>query len=322
MKASLSELEAVAAVARHGGFRAAARELGASPSSVSQAISALEERLAVRLFNRTTRSVALSKAGERFVSEVAPALATIEAAVTNAGEQSGKLTGTLRLNMSPGAARMLMEPIILEYGRRHPTVEIDIVTDNALIDIVAQGFDAGVRLTEAVPADMVAAPIFPTLRSLVVGCPAYFEGRTRPIVPGDLLAHSCVRYRMASGRLYRWEFERHGESLLIDAPGTLTLDDSELLLNAALGGAGLAYVSEFSAAPHIAAGRLLAVLEEWTPPYPGVSLYFAQRRHMPARLRALIQVISDRNRELRHVEGAQQKRSRLTPEARVRNRRA
>ncbi|ASW08939.1 LysR family transcriptional regulator [Rhizobium sp. 11515TR] len=295
MKASLAELEAIAAVARHGGFRAAARELGMSSSALSHAVAALEERLSVRIFNRTTRSVTLSDAGERFVAEVAPALVAIDRAIENAGLSSGTISGTLRLNMAPGAAHMLLTPLILEYGRRYPDVEIEIVTDNALVDVIGKGFDAGIRIAEAVPTDMVAIPIIPTLRSLVVGSPAYFSNRPYPLVPGDLLRHRCIRARMASGKLYRWEFELHGQSILVDAPGSLTLDASDLMLSAALEGAGLAYISEASVAGHIAAGNLIAVLEDWSPPYPGLSLYFAQRRQMPARLRALIDLIREHN---------------------------
>ncbi|AYG68428.1 MULTISPECIES: LysR family transcriptional regulator [unclassified Rhizobium] len=295
MKASLAELEAIAAVARHGGFRAAARELGMSPSALSHAVAALEERLSVRIFNRTTRSVTLSEAGERFVADIAPALAVIDRAIEDAGGSSGSVSGTLRLNMAPGAARMLLVPLILEYGRRYPNVDVEIVTDNALVDVIGKGFDAGIRLAETVPTDMVAIPIVPTLRSLVVGSPAYFSNRPRPLVPGDLLQHRCIRARMASGRLYRWEFERHGQAILIDAPGSLTLDASDLLLSAALDGVGLAYISEASIADHIDAGNLISVLEDWSPPYPGLSLYFAQRRQMPARLRALIDLIRERN---------------------------
>lgn len=295
MKASLAELEAIAAVARHGGFRAAARELGMSSSALSHAVAALEERLSVRIFNRTTRSVTLSDAGERFVADIAPALAAIDTAIENAGISSATVSGTLRLNMAPGAARMLLVPLILEYGRRYPNVEVEIVTENALVDVIGKGFDAGIRLAEAIPTDMVAIPIVSRLRSLVVGSPGYFSDRPHPLVPGDLLQHRCIRARMASGRLYRWEFERRGQAMLIDAPGSLILDASDLLLSAALEGAGLAYISEASIADHIAAGNLISVLEDWSPPYPGLSLYFAQRRQMPARLRALIDLIREQN---------------------------
>ncbi len=154
MRASLIELEAVAGVARHGGFRAAARELGMSSSALSHAIAALEERLAVRLFNRTTRSVSLSAAGEQFLSEIAPALQTLEKAIENVGEHSDRPSGRLRLNMAPGAARILLQPLILEYSRRYPDVDIEIVTENALVDVIGKGFDAGIRLTEVISPDI------------------------------------------------------------------------------------------------------------------------------------------------------------------------
>ncbi len=293
-RASLVELEAVAAVARNGGFRAAARDLGMSSSALSHAIASLEERLGVRLFNRTTRSVALSAAGEQFVAEIAPAIGAIENAIENVGEHRTEPSGTFRLNTSLGAARMLLAPLILEYGRRYPRVEVEVVTEGALIDVIGQGFDAGIRLAEAVPPDMIAIPILPTLRSVVVGAPDYFDMRSRPVVPTDLLQHRCIRARMASGKLYRWEFERRGESMLIDVPGILTLDESSLMLEAAMAGAGLAYLAERAVAEDVMAGRLVTVLEDWTPPYAGLSLYFAGRRHVPAKLRAFIDLVRER----------------------------
>lgn len=293
-KGSLIELQAVAAVARVGGFRAAARELGLSSSALSHAIAALEERLGIRLFNRTTRSVALSAEGERFVAEIGPALAAIDNALENVGEHGSEPSGQLRINTSLGSARMVLAPLFLEYARLYPRVELEIVTEGALVDVTGQGFDAGIRIAEAVPPDMIAVPILPEIRSLVIGTPEYFETRGVPKVPADLYHHRCIRARMASGKLYRWEFERRGEAVLIDAPGTLTLDESGLMLEAALAGAGLAYIADLTVADHIAARRLKAVLEEWTPSYRGPCLYFSSRRHIPSRLRALIDLIRSR----------------------------
>jgi DNA-binding transcriptional LysR family regulator len=292
-RASLAELEAVATVARTGGFRAAARELGVSSSALSHAIAALKDRLHVRLFNRTTRSVALTAAGETFIAEVAPALAAIDGALENVREGSSEISGALRINTSRGAAVLLLQPLFLRYLSRYPRVELEIATEEALIDVLGHGFDAGVRLADTVPPDMIAIPILPTIRSVVVGAPAYFAGRKRPVAPADLMQHQCIRARMGAGKLYRWEFEKRGQTVLIDAPGALTLDESGLMLEAALAGAGLAYIGEPSAADHIAAGRLEVVLADWTPPYPGLSLYFAGRRHIPARLRALIDLIRE-----------------------------
>lgn len=294
MRASLVELEAVAAVARHGGFRAAARELGMSSSALSHAIAALEERMAVRLFNRTTRSVVLSAAGAQFLSEIGPALQTLERAIENVGEHADRPSGRLRLNMAPGAARILLQPLLLDYARRYPEVELEIVTENALVDVIGKGFDAGIRLTEAISPDMVAVPVISKMRSFVVGSPRYFEGRDKPVVPSDLSRHRCIQMRMTSGRLYRWEFEKRGETSVVDVSGHLTFDASDLILEAAVAGFGLAYLGEHAVAPHLAAGDLVPVLEDWSPSYPGLSLYFSQQRHMPSKLRAFIDLIRER----------------------------
>jgi DNA-binding transcriptional LysR family regulator len=297
-KTSLAELEAVSAVARRGGFRAAARELGVSSSAVSHAIAQLEDHLGVRLFNRTTRNVVLTEAGERFVAEIAPALAAIDGALENIGEQSTAISGVLRINTYRAAAKVLLRPLFLEYMRRHPRVELEIVADEALVDILAHGFDAGIRLRDAVPLDMIAIPIIPEIRSVVIGAPAYFVGRNPPVVPTDLMRHQCIRGRMGTGKMYRWEFEKGGKTMLIDVPGPLTLNETSLVVEAALGGAGLAYIGEPWVAEHIAAGELKMVLEDWSPSYDGLSLYFAGRRHIPARLRALIALIREQTPNL------------------------
>ena len=246
MRASQLELEAVVAVARHGGFRVAARELDMSSSALSHAVAALEARLGVRLFNRTTRSVALSAEGEQFVGEIAPALAAIRTAMERIDEHRAEPTGTLRLNLPLGAGRMILSPLISEYMRRYPRVAVDMVTEGAMVDIVGQGFDAGVRLEEFVPPDMIAVPITRPIRSIVVGSPAYFAGRKLPRTPADLAEHRCIRRRTGRGTIYRWEFEKRGEAIAIDVPGQLTLDDGDLMLQAALAGEGLAFLSDIA----------------------------------------------------------------------------
>lgn len=266
---------------------------GMSSSALSHSVAALEERLAVRLFNRTTRSVSLTSAGEHFVAEIGEALRLIEHAVDEIGAKASEPSGTLRLNTAPGAARLMLQPIILEYARRYPKVTIEVVTESALVDITGAGFDAGARLADAVPPDMIAIPVFPRLRMVVVGTPAYFKGRTLPTSPADLLDHQCIGMRLASGRIYRWEFERRGETVITDVRGNIIIDSTDLILAAALEGAGLAYVEEQGAAPYIASGRLIQVLDEWTPSFPGLSLYFAGRRHIPVKLRALIDLIRE-----------------------------
>lgn len=289
----LTELEAVLAVARQRSFRAAATELEMSTSALSHTVAALETRLGVRLFNRTTRSVSLSEAGEQFVASVAPALSAIRDAVEQASSRRLTPAGTLRINTSPGAARQVMTPLILEYLRRYPEMMVDIVTEGRLVDIVVDGFDAGIRLAESVPQDMIAVPFGLAQRLVVVGAPAYFARHAPPRSPGELLAHRCIRYRLASGAIWRWEFERHGESLDVDVQGPLTLDDSTLMLEAARAGVALAYLSDWNVAEDLAQGRLQCVLEDWTPPFDGLCLYYPGRRHVPAGLRALIELIRE-----------------------------
>ncbi len=288
----LIELDAVLAVARHRGFRAAATELGMSRSALSHAIAALEAKLDVRLFHRTTRSVSLTEAGEQFVSGVAPALGQIRDAMERAGSHRETPAGTLRLNTSAGAARQ-MEPIVFEYLRRYPDMTVDIVTEGRLLDIVAEGFDAGVRLAEMVPQDMIAVPLGPDQCFAVVGSPAYFARHPKPRTPADLARHRCIRSRLPSGGIYHWEFERHGETVAIDGEGPLILDEPNVMLAAARDGLGLAFLAEWNVAADLAAGSLVRVLKDWTLPFPGLSLYYPGRRHVPRSLRALIDLIQE-----------------------------
>ncbi|CUS44688.1 MAG: LysR family transcriptional regulator [Pseudomonadota bacterium] len=295
MKTGLTEFDAIVAVARLGSFRAAATELGMSPSALSHAIAALETRLGARLFNRTTRSVSPTDAGEQFIARIAPALGEIGEAIEGINSHRDTPAGMLRLNMSAGAARMILTPLILEYLRRYPDMNLMLVTEGRLVDVVGQGFDAGIRLAESVPQDMIAVPIGGQQQMLVVGSPDYFARHPKPLVPEDLLHHRCIRARMASGAIWHWEFERGGEDIAVDVPGSLILDEMTLMQEAVLAGTGLAYLSQWSVAEHIAAGRLIAVLEDWTPAYPGLCLYYPGRRHVPAGLRALIALIREMN---------------------------
>ncbi len=287
-KSGLNEFEAVVAVARRGNFRAAAAELGMSTSALSHAVAGLEARLGVRLFNRTTRSVALTEAGDQFVARVAPALGEIRGAMEGVNQHRDTPTGTLRINTSLGAAQHLLTPLFFAYMRLYPEMRVELVTENRLIDIVADGFDAGIRIAEAVPNDMISVPIGPDIRSGVVVAPSYLKDKKPPRVPADLMAHRCIRARMASGKIYRWEFERRGEVLTLDVPGVLTLDESSLLHEAALAGHGFAYLTDWTVAADVAAGRLVRVLEDWTPEFPGLCIYYPGRHHVPAGLRAFI----------------------------------
>jgi DNA-binding transcriptional LysR family regulator len=300
MKTSgLAELEAVLAVSRHRSFRAAASELNVSTSALSHSIAGLEARIGVRLFNRTTRSVSLSEAGAQFVQNVAPALSTIRDALEQAGSFRDTPSGTLRINTSVGAAHQAM-PVFIAFLQRYPDMKLDIVTEGRLIDIVVEGFDAGIRLLETVPQDMIAVPFGERQRFAVVGSPAYFSEHKRPRTPADLAAHRCIRSRMPSGSIYQWEFERHGQTVRIDGDGALTLDEPGMMLAAARAGLGLAYLTEWNVRADLVAGTLVRVLEEWTPPLDGLCLYYPGRRHVPAGLRALIDMIreyADANRK-------------------------
>ena len=284
----LLELNATVAVATHRSFRKAAAELGMSASALSHAVAALEQRIGVRLFNRTTRSVSLTPAGEQFLARVRPALQDIADAVEGANAFRDTPSGTLRLNTSEGAAQMILAPLILEFLRRYPDMRIDLVSEGRLVDIVADGFDAGFRLAEAVPLDMIAVPCGPRLRFAVVGSPGYFEGRAKPLVPDDLRFHTCIRSRYPSGAVMRWEFEKRGQKLALEVDGPLALDNGNLMLTAVLNGGGLAWLSEWSVRQHVAAGRLVPVLEDWMPEFEGMCLYYPKQRLVPAGLRAFI----------------------------------
>jgi DNA-binding transcriptional LysR family regulator len=291
LETGLFELNAVAAISAHRSFRAAATELGISPSALSHAIAGLEKRLGVRLINRTTRSVSLSQAGERFLARVSPALREIAGAMEDVNAFRDTPTGTLRINFKERAGHLILRPVVAKYLRLYPDMQVELTVEGRPIDIVAEGFDAGIRLAESVPQDMVAVPCGPDSRFIVVGAPSYFERKSVPRSPADLLAHECIRRRMPGGKLYRWEFEKRGEEMALDVPGRLTLDNDGLMIEAALEGLGLAFVSDWWVADYLGDGSLQAVLEDWTPPFPGLCLYYPRHRHMTAGLRAFVDLI-------------------------------
>jgi DNA-binding transcriptional LysR family regulator len=293
MRSGLTEFEAVLAVARLGSFRAAAADMEMSTSALSQSVASLEARLGTRLFHRTTRSVRLTDAGERFVADLAPAVAGIRDAIDRAGEDAATPSGTLRLNSSNGAARWVMLPFLIPYLQRYPNVHLDLVTEDRMIDIVREGFDAGFRTVDTVPGDMIAVPLGPPVRFAVVGSPVYFATHGRPQTPADLARHRCIRARMPAGHIYHWEFERHGEAVSIDVEGQMTLSQPDLMRDAARAGLGLTYLTEFNVSDDLAAGTLERVLEDWTPPFDRLCLYYPGRRHVPATLRALIDLIRE-----------------------------
>lgn len=287
-RVALNDLEAVLAVARRGSFRAAAIDLDMSTTALSHAIARLEANLGVRLFNRTTRSVSLSNAGRQFVEKVGPAVGDIHGAMEAVRSQRETPSGLLRINAAPTAARQIISPLVLEFLRRYPEMQVDIVTEGRLVDVVAAGFDLGVRVADLVPTDMIALSLGRPQRSAVVGSPDYFAQRPMPLVPTDLLGHDCIRVRLPNGALFRWRFQRDGETAQIDVPGRLILDEASLARTAALDGAGIGFFMEQDVLHDIAAGRLLRLLDDWTPATPGFCLYYPGRRNPSAGLQAFL----------------------------------
>jgi DNA-binding transcriptional LysR family regulator len=295
-KPTLADLTAFSAVAAHRSFRRAADALGVSRSSLSHAMLALERDLGVRLLNRTTRSVAPTEAGEALLVRLAPVLRDLDEALDAVADARGNPSGTLRINANESAARLLMQTVVPRFLERFPGMALDLVTEGRLVDIVEQGFDAGVRLGESIPRDMVAVRISDDLRFVVVAAPGYLAGRTAPVTPDDLRDHSCIRQRLPSGKRYRWEFSKRGQEVSVDVPGALTLDHNGLMVEASADGLGLAYVPESAARDWLDDGRLVTVLDDWCPFIPGMHLYYPGHRHVPAGLRAFIDVVKEINR--------------------------
>jgi DNA-binding transcriptional LysR family regulator len=291
--ASLADLKAFIQVAQQRSFQKAADALGVSRSSLSHAVKGLEQRLGVRLLHRTTRSVALTEAGEKLLQRLTPLLQDLDDALDAVSHGPEELAGTLRINASKGGARWLLEHVVPTFLQRHPHVELDLVSEGRLVDIVAEGFDAGVRLAESVPRDMVAVPFGGNVRFVAVASPAYVATFGRPGTPDELRSHRCIRQRMPSGKRYRWEFERGTQQLTLDVPGALSLDDNDLLIEAACAGLGIAYAPQSFARQALETGELVLLLEDWTPPCPGLCLYYSSYRHVPAPLQALIAIIRE-----------------------------
>lgn len=285
---SLAELDAVLMVARRGKFRTAALELGVSTTALSNAVGKLERSLGIRLFNRTTRSVSLTEAGQQFVAQIAPAVRDIHEAMDVARSQQATPSGTLRINAFPTAAREIFSWLVLPFLRAHPKVHIDIVTEGRLVDIVAGGFDLGVRSADLVPGDMIALPLGRARRNVVVGSPSYLKAHGTPMIPQDLAGHSCFRVRLPNGAIHRWPFEKDGESVHIDVEGAITLDEASLARTAALASVGLTLAMESDVRDDIKAGRLVCVLEDWTPILAPLSLYYPSRRNPTAAFKAFI----------------------------------
>lgn len=290
---ALTDLTAFAAIAARKSFRKAADELGVSPSSLSHTMKTLEERVGVRLLHRTTRSVSTTEAGESLLARLRPLLHELDEALEQVDVFRQGPKGMLRINTGEIGARILLRSTVPTFLARHPAMQLDLVTEGRLVDIVAEGFDAGVRLAEAVPQDMIAVRFGGEVRFVAVASPRYLQSRQAPRTPHDLHKHACIRYRMRSGKIYRWEFEKRGRSLAVDVNGPLTLDQDDLMVEAASDGLGIAFVSERVAALALKTGKVVLVLEDWCPRIPGLCLYYPGHRHVPAGLRAFVDVLKE-----------------------------
>ena len=286
----LTSLTAFVAVAEEKSFTRAAKRQSVSPSAISHAIRGLEETLGVRLIARTTRSVALTEAGEQLLDRLRPALKDLGESLQVVSGSRAKPVGRVRL-LIPRYAFSVIAPKLGELIRRYPDIILDITTDDSRRDIVADHFDAGIHFGEYIQKDMIAVRVSPDHRPAIVASPQYLQPRSRPKLPRDLLQHRCINFRHGDAGIYRWEFEKGRKSLSLAVNGPLVVEDEELVLRAALDGVGFAFISEHKVAAYLEAGSLVRVLEDWCQPFPGFFLFYPSRRQQTASLAAVISVL-------------------------------
>jgi DNA-binding transcriptional LysR family regulator len=289
-------LASFAVVAKERSFTRAAAKLGISQSALSQSIRGLEERLGLRLLTRSTRSVAPTEAGQRLLATIAPSFDEIESALVALKELREKPAGTIRITAGEHAAISVLQPALKQFLPDYPDITIEIIVDYGLTDIVADGYDAGVRMGEQVAKDMIAVRIGPDMRMAVVGSPSYFEKHPPPRTPQDLAAHQCINMRLPTyGGLFAWDLEKDGREINVRGDGQLVFNNLGMRLSSALDGLGLAYIPEDQAIPHIAAGRLIRVMEDWCPYFPGYHLYYPSRRHSSLAFSLLVDILRYRD---------------------------
>jgi DNA-binding transcriptional LysR family regulator len=285
-------LAAFAVVAKERSFTRAAAVLGVSQSALSQTVKTLEEQLGLRLLARTTRSVSPTAAGERLLRTVAPRLEEIGHELAAMSEMRDKPAGSIRITAGEHAAMTALQPSLARFLPNYPDITVEIIVDYGLTDIVAEGFDAGVRLGEQIAKDMIAVPIGAEMRMAVVGSPFYFKNHPAPKTPQDLTTHNCINMRMPTyGGLFPWEFEKRGREIKVRVEGQLVFNNIGLRVESALNGLGLAYLPEDQVLHHVAAGRLIRVLDDWCDPFPGYHLYYPSRRHASPAFRVLIDAL-------------------------------
>jgi DNA-binding transcriptional LysR family regulator len=297
VREDLGDLNAFMTVAEERSFTRAAARLGASQSALSHTIRRLEARLGVRLLTRTTRSVATTQAGNKLLATLAPALTSIGEELASLREMRDKPAGTIRITVSDHAARHVLWPALRRFLPHYPDIHVELSIDAGLADIVSDGFDAGVRLGEALAKDMIAVRISGEQRMAIVASPDYLEGRALPKQPQDIAAHRCINLRMPSaGTLYAWELEKGGREVRVKVDGQIAFNDMSMILGAALDGFGLACVMEDQALPHIGEGRLVRLLKDWCPAFPGYHLYYPSRRQPSAAFALLVEALRHRHR--------------------------
>jgi DNA-binding transcriptional LysR family regulator len=289
--AGTPEFAAFMAVAKHRNFRKAADERGVTAAALSHAIRRLETQVGIRLVQRTTRSVSLTDAGQMFYARLLAAFGEIDDALEALNDYRQTPVGTVKLNAPSSLAAFVLGPVLTPLVKRNPGLRIEVVTTDRLIDIVSAGFDAGIRFGERLSQDVIAVRVKAQPRLVVIGSPAYFSAHPVPQTPQDLNDHVCIRYAFPSGKIFNWEFRRGNETTLVEANGPLTVDDQELLVDAALGGAGIAFAWEHRVLPHLQSNRLIRCLDDWCPREDSLFLYYPSHRNVSAGLRAVIDAI-------------------------------
>jgi DNA-binding transcriptional LysR family regulator len=288
----MADLVAFVAVARQGSFVRAAAQIGVSPSALSHTMRRLEERIGVRLLSRTTRKVSPTEAGERLLRNIGPHFDNIRAEIDGLSELRDKPAGTIRITTGDHAAHTILWPALQKLLPEYPDIAVEVNIETGLTDIVADRFDAGIRLGEAIAKDMIAVRIGPDMRMAVVGTPTYFQGRKKPRIPHDLAEHQCINFRFpSSGGLYAWEFEKRGREVRVRVDGQLIFNGVEIVYEAVMAGFGLAFVPEDMITKAVSEGRLVRVLEDWTPPFPGYHLYYPNRRQQSPAFALLVEAL-------------------------------
>ncbi|WP_250527392.1 LysR family transcriptional regulator [Caballeronia sp. GAWG2-1] len=293
VRAGFSELNAFVAVADSGSFSAAARSLDVSPSALSHSMKGLEGRLGVRLLNRTTRSVSLTEAGEHLLVRVRAALTGLDEALEETSSLRARPSGSIRVSAAESGTAILLRHVLPAFLIKYPDIHVEFVIDSRMVDIVSDGFDAGIRVHEDVPRDMIAVRFGEDVRFAAVASPEYIKRYSKPLKPADLLKHRCIRFRFESGRIYRWDLRKGSGETSIDVQGPLTLGNINMMVEAALAGIGIAWVPEHSIAEHLASGRLVDLLPKWSPSFAGLCLYYPANRHPPTALRLFVEAIRE-----------------------------